>query len=350
MISRTVTALLSVGLAGLVGCASGPRLVWNKPGASQPEFAQDRYTCEQANTESYSYYSSYLEYGESGTRINAQRFRNCTEAHGWQLVSQPPGGSGQADLPTARIQADTKAGAQKALSEMDQLAPKPFSCDVGWASAPPIQSIASRSAGYVVEVADWAETAGLRLGDKITEIGGTPVMSSQELTEALARLPAGGPLVLGVTRQGQPVALSLPCRYQPERFAAARRALEAVSLGDWDGCVAAVQEFRRLSGYGYSGTTAWEHDCTRSMNPMAGSPEWRNLINLHYEWAGLLLRESRYVPGGTEAVRGIVLRFADDLRKANFPAYANDLEAQLNEALAAPPVEPPASVPPPVPK
>ena len=238
---------------------------------------------------------------------------------------------------TDRVQTDTRAVFQNALSEVDRIAPKPAPCGIGSAPSP---------TGYVVAMAGWAEQAGLRLGDKIVAIGSTPVTSSGEIVQALYQVPVGGPLLLRVTRQGQPVTLSLPCRYDPERHAALRRTLEAGSHGDWDGCIAAARETRRLAGFVTYATVILEHDCARAKNPLMTSGEGRNFATLHYEMARLRLRESCYVPGETENIRGTVLRFADDLRKFGFPTYANDLEAQLREALAAQSVAPPPSGPP----
>jgi len=233
-----------------------------------------------------------------------------------------------------QVQTDTKAFAQKALSDMDQLAPRPYPCDSGWAASP---------TGYVVAVAAWAEQAGLRRGDKIVAVGGTPVTSREERVLALYQVPAGGPVALGVTRQGQPLTLSLPCRHQPERYSAERRTLELAARGDWDGCIAADREARRLAGFVASANIQREYRCTIAKFLSYPQPE---VVSLIYEFSRLRLRESLYVPGETENVRGTVLRTADYLRSAGFPAYANDLEAQLREAVAARPVEPPPSAPP----
>jgi hypothetical protein len=182
------------------------------------------------------------------------------------------------------VETDTRAVFQKELLEFDRLAPKVAPCAIGSDPSP---------AGYVVAVASWAEQAGLRLGDKIVAIAGTPVTSLEERMRALYWIPAGGPLVLGVTREGQQVTLPLPCRYQPEIPAAVRRTLEAASRGDWDGCIAAARETRRLVGFVSFLTVVMEHDCARAKNPSAGSIEGRDFASLHYEIARLRLRESR---------------------------------------------------------
>jgi hypothetical protein len=65
------------------------------------------------------------------------------------------------------------------------------------------------------------------------------------------------------------------------------------------------------------------------------STEGKDLAALDYEVARMLLRDSRYVPGGTENVRGSINQTADDLRRLGFAVYANDLAMQLQAALAA---------------
>jgi hypothetical protein len=73
---------------------------------------------------------------------------------------------------------NTKDLAQRALSQIDQLTPKPYPCDSGWARS---------QSGYVVAVADWAEQAGLRLGDRIAAIGGIPVTNQDERSQAMQK-------------------------------------------------------------------------------------------------------------------------------------------------------------------
>jgi hypothetical protein len=138
-------------------------------------------------------------------------------------------------------------------------------------------------------------------------------------------------------RRGQPVTLSLPCRHQPDLFRAERRTLEAATRGDWDGCIAAAREARQLTGFTAYLTLVREHACVRAKNPSMVSPEGRDFAALHHELHRMLLRESRHVPGGIANVRETVVQGASDLRRLGFPASADELEGQLQAALAAMP-------------
>lgn len=225
-------------------------------------------------------------------------------------------------------QADLRALAREALARLDRTMPEPRACGSGWAESP---------TGYVVAAADWAEQAGLRPGDRIVAVGDTRVADAEERERAYAQVPARGPFVLGVIRHGQSIRLSLPCRHQAELLRAERRTLEAASRGDWDGCMAAAREARRLAGFTAYLTLVREHGCARARNPATASPEGREFAALHHALHRTLLRESRYVPGGTANVRGTVLRASEELMRLGFPEYAVDLERELQASLKAVP-------------
>jgi hypothetical protein len=65
------------------------------------------------------------------------------------------------------------------------------------------------------------------------------------------------------------------------------------------------------------------------------SSDGRDFAALQYELTQTLLRESRYVPGATENIREIVLGMADELRRSGFPAYASDIEVELQSTMGA---------------
>lgn len=225
---------------------------------------------------------------------------------------------------TPQVRAEVEALSRGALSKVDRATPGPPPCSRGWAES---------SAGYVVAVAEWAEQAGLRPGDQVVEVGGAKVTASDERARAYARVPTGGPLELTVLRQGRPVTLALPCRYQPELFRAERRTLEAASRGDWDGCIAAAREAKSLAGYTAYPNVIWEHACTRAKTLSMDSPGGRDFVSLSYETARLLLRDSRYVPGGTTNVGETIRQIAGDLRRSGATAEADDLERQLQATM-----------------
>jgi len=225
---------------------------------------------------------------------------------------------------TSQGQASIKALAREALARRDRMMPEPYPCGSGWTETP---------TGYVVAVSAWAEQAGLRPGDRIVTIGGAQVSGDEERAHAYRRVPTGGPFVVGVTRQRQPTTVSLPCRYHPDLFGAERRTLDAASRGDWDGCLAASREARRLAGFPAYANVIWEQSCLRAKNPSMTSPEGAEFAARSFEAAQLLLRDSRFVPGGTADAQGTVRQIADDLKRSGFPAYASDLETQLQAAL-----------------
>ena len=227
---------------------------------------------------------------------------------------------------TPQVRAEVETLAREALSKLDRATPEAPPCSRGWAES---------AAGYVVAVAEWVEQAGLRPGDQIVEVGGVPVTVSEERTRAYARVPTGRSLDLTVRRQGQRLTLALPCRYQPELFRAERRTLEAASRADWGGCVAAAREAKQFAGYTAYPNVIWEHACTRAKTPSMDSPAGREFASLSYETARLLLRDSRYVPGGTTSVAERIRQIADDLRRSGASAQADDLESQFQAAMAA---------------
>jgi hypothetical protein len=226
---------------------------------------------------------------------------------------------------TAQGQASIKALARDALARRDRMMPEPYPCGSGWTETP---------AGYVVAVSAWAEQAGLRPGDRIVSVGGAQVAGDEERAQAYRRVPTGGPFVVGVIRKRQPTAVSLPCRYQPDLFGAERRTLDAASRGEWDECLVAAREARRLAGFTAYANVIWEQSCLRAKNPSMTSPEGAEFAARSFEAAQLLLRDSRFVPGGTTDAQGTVRQIADDLKRSGFPAYANDLETQLQGVLA----------------
>jgi hypothetical protein len=91
----------TLSLLLLSGCAT-QHYVWNKPGISQAEFAQDKYTCvKEARSPSSSAYLSGGYYignayvpasggASSGEIVNGAFFKPCMEAKGYNLTTAQP--------------------------------------------------------------------------------------------------------------------------------------------------------------------------------------------------------------------------------------------------------------------
>jgi S1-C subfamily serine protease len=232
---------------------------------------------------------------------------------------------------SVQVQTQIQASYERGLKDLELNQSKSSSCDAGWAASPN---------GYVIALGPWAEEAGLRLGDKITKIAGAAVEGSATVAREQIRAPAGGPLVIDVTRSGKEIVVSLPCRSGHARYVAYKETLEAGARGDWDRCIEASRELRRSLGFVASGFLQFEYECLRAKDPPSNSAEGRSLWQLYYELARVMLRESRYVPGGVDEVRGRIVQAASELRQARYAALAADLEVQLRGALAAQAFEP----------
>ena len=78
----------------LVGCSSNRTPVWNKPNATQDDYARDRYTClQQSQQVSSSGYiapnvllGGYQGFSSSGVGTNFELFNACMNANGWYMV------------------------------------------------------------------------------------------------------------------------------------------------------------------------------------------------------------------------------------------------------------------------
>ena len=69
-------------LATLILCGCATPRVWNKPGATQSDFASDSYSCEKDSRQ-----SGYFGTGIAGALNMQSFFDKCMVAHGWSLSS-----------------------------------------------------------------------------------------------------------------------------------------------------------------------------------------------------------------------------------------------------------------------
>jgi len=209
------------------------------------------------------------------------------------------------------------------LSQFEQMRPTLLACTPGYNATPD---------GYVVAIADWAEQAGLRRGDKILSIAGVSVLRREDRAQAFAQVPTGGPLVIGIRRGSQTPLVSLPCVDDTKVYADGKKALTAGVNGDWDTCLAAIAEFQRFQGFVTSSTLQVALACAENRTIARRQPLGHGERTLLYNRELLALRGMRYVPEGLDKIRGRILTSISLLQRAGFTSLAADLEAELRKA------------------
>lgn len=218
---------------------------------------------------------------------------------------------------------ELKREAQAAYDWHHRLMPRPLPCDPGYLAG---------GSGHIVQVADWAERAGLRRGDRIVSIGGAPTETSEERVRALAAVVLGGPLNYGVSRADRVVTVTLSCTSNWPVWSNTGSLLAAAASGNWDRCAELALEQVRLLRMPSSYFLRWRGRCLRAKSAVLGRPLDVNEARLVYEVHRLLLEEARYDPGGIGRIRGRLLEAAASLRSAGFGNMAADLEDQLRGA------------------
>jgi hypothetical protein len=87
----TLGCVYAFGVVAIVASGATPQKVWQKYGATNEAFAQDRYQClrEARTLYSRTYVDRYAGGSSSGTTIDDGMFTACMEARGWRLVDKP---------------------------------------------------------------------------------------------------------------------------------------------------------------------------------------------------------------------------------------------------------------------
>ena len=179
---------------------------------------------------------------------------------------------------------------------------------------------------------DWAEQAGLRRGDKILSIAGIAGSRPEDRAQAFTHVPAGGPLILGISRGGQPLSVSLPCVDDTQLWATQKKLLTAGAHGDWATCVAAGADVQRLQGFVSSPNLRAIGVCADNRTLARGQPLGAVERTLGYNMDLQELREIRYVPEGLDKIRGRILANISLLQRTGFASLAADLETELQKA------------------
>lgn len=87
MFKQNLTRLLWIPILALVACTPGP--AWVKPGATQNDFAKDKYDCMQRSQQrvSKAYVNAYGGASTDKAVTNESLFNACMNSQGWTLQS-----------------------------------------------------------------------------------------------------------------------------------------------------------------------------------------------------------------------------------------------------------------------
>jgi len=185
---------------------------------------------------------------------------------------------------------------------------------------------------YIFVISPTAEATGLRLGDRITAVDGERISSLREARGALSRTGSRSHRV-DVDRTGETITVDVPCVDEAPRWTATRRVFETAARGDWDGCLAAVNDAQRADGTARSLWARWRGRCVEAKNRLQNRPPDIWEAQLHYEFFRLRIREASYVPGSLDGIRGQILAGVTVLRQWGYTSLASDLEQLMERAV-----------------
>ena len=306
------------------------------PQYGQTEFDRDVYECRRENTHPKASSVALPNVGtsEAGMVVDEGMARSCLAARGWRPAAPPAGDSptraaepqrsatGPPIASTSRPDASVERSRTERFQRWarEQLAKPytqaPFACsDDGWMS----------SKNYVVDVAPWAEAAGLRKGDRMVAFGEIS-LAQYDAGEAWSKAARGGGVAVRVERAGHEMSIALPCRDDAEGWTARVGVWRAVADAHWQACIDALRAYSKVTRMAPASVlrVAWE--CMRERGKAAAQrlPDeyWRTF----HAWATKAIEESRHTPTGLAEIRTSLLDAADVLeREAGRPALANDI-------------------------
>ena len=199
------------------------------------------------------------------------------------IASVPQAATAPPDQETAQF----KAIAQKVLDKPHRKGPLP--CDDG---------ALADSAGYVIDVTDWAENAGLKRGDRFISLAGIKAANADEWADALAKAPRGDTLDLEVERNGAKVLLQLPCKDNRSQWEAEQSMLEAIVAERWNDCIASARRLMSVVGRSFITALTVEQRCFREkirVEKIEPAPE--NYWSLMHRVGAAQLEMAKYRPG-----------------------------------------------------
>lgn len=336
-------AVVGAVLMLLTGCATTTRYRNAlHPEYGQTEFDRDWYECRRENMRPKvsGYALPNVSGYDAGMTVHEDMVRYCLAARGWRPITSTTAQSSPAPAsarPNAALAPASgtfmrpevvlelayteRLQRSAALTLTKPYLQTPFACnDEGW--------YVERS--YVVEVAPWAEAAGLRKGDRLVAFGDVTLAIHGSAAEAWSMVPRGTHVTVSVDRGGQETTIQLPCRDGPrEAWQAEVATLRAIAEGQWQTCVDAVRtaiaNTRMTPAAWLDRAATCMRERAKALSQSPSDEYWRTF----HASATKAIEESRYKPTGLTEIRSGLLHAADVLEKAGRSSWANDIRQQI---------------------
>jgi len=183
--------------------------------------------------------------------------------------------------------------------------------------------------GAIGDVGNYAQQAGFRRGDKILSYDNTSFVNREAFVAWLEQYQGGEEVSLTVQRGRETQKLKVQCSAQLRK--AWLQILETAAAGEWESCLHAVRETKRVEGTTYG--LAWARtQCSQGRRFATGGRITVNEAHDYYEAVRLEIRMASVSQEALEKIRGDVIGAAFSLRDWRFPTLANDLESQYRSA------------------
>jgi S1-C subfamily serine protease len=196
---------------------------------------------------------------------------------------------------------------------------QPFTCMDGWVSGP---------SGFLLQLSPWAESAGLKRGDRLLQIGAVRMSGSVDWEAAMRQLPAEADFEVHVERAGRQAQVRLPCRDHRPYLSAERSLWEAITARNWDACIRATEKVSETFGAASSFPLELGIRCSHLTRD---KPNQEQLMAAIYRLGSLMVDEVRFVgPSERALMRSRVVEIIVELEQRGYSTYANDLRKELD--------------------
>jgi len=186
--------------------------------------------------------------------------------------------------------------------------------------------------GTVTGLTSSATRAGLKMGDRVISVDGTPVDSDDALTAAIARHDPNGSVELTVSRAGAEETIEAKCQDGEQTLRTGRQMLEAVAAARWDDCIRLSWKVEQELGLAPPPVplASLRSSCAQALAQAEHRRSGTLEANLFFEAWRRTVARAALVPGASEEIRGGGLEAAEQLRRSGFPTLGDELERNLN--------------------